>query len=86
MQEHPIVLEDGAAVTALVPLYQGRHVIPATSAKEIATMALRANGTRGSCAPYIQGVADHLRDLSIDDAALLAVSEALAAASNDHPT
>jgi len=85
-EEHPIVLEDGAPVTALVPLYRGRLVIPATSAKEIAAMALRASGTHGSCAAYIQGVADHLRDLSINDAAVLAVSEALAAASNDPPT
>ena len=83
LQELPIVLEGGVAVIASVPLYEGRSVISAASAKEIAAMALRANGTHGSCAAYIQVVANHLRNLGIDDPAVLAVSAALAAASNN---
>ena len=85
LQELPIVLEEGAAVIALVPLYEGRNVIPAADTKETAAMALRANGTHGSCATYIQRVADHLRDLGIDDPAVSAVSAALATASKDVP-
>jgi cation transport protein ChaC len=86
LNELPIVLEGGAAVTASVPLYRGPNVIPPTSASEIAAMALRAKGVSGSCASYIKGVADHLGELGIDDPAVVDLCAALAnAASVDPP-
>jgi cation transport protein ChaC len=70
LNERPIVLGGGATVTALVALYQGPNVIPPTSASEVAAMALRAKGVSGSGADYIKGVADHIRELGIDDPAI----------------
>jgi glutathione-specific gamma-glutamylcyclotransferase len=54
LNEQPIVLETGVAVTTLVALYEGTNVLPPTSASEIAAMALRAKGVSGSCADYIR--------------------------------
>lgn len=85
LSERPIVLEGGAAVTALVPLYQGPNVIPPTNASEIAAMALRAKGVNGSCADYIKGVADHLRELGINDPAVADLCAALAKAASVDP-
>jgi glutathione-specific gamma-glutamylcyclotransferase len=77
LNELPIVLKGGTAVTASVPLYEGPNVLPPTSAPEIAAMALRAKGVSGSCAEYIKGVADHLAQLGIDDPAVASLCAAL---------
>jgi cation transport protein ChaC len=74
LTERPIVLGGGAA---LVALYQGPNIIPPTSPSEIAAMALRATGISGSCAGYIQGVADRLRELGIDDPEVAVLCAAL---------
>jgi glutathione-specific gamma-glutamylcyclotransferase len=78
LSKQPIVLEGGAAATALVPLYQGPNLIPPISTSEIAAMVLRAKGVNGSCADYIKGVADHLWKLDIYDPAVAALCSALA--------
>lgn len=75
--ECPITLEGYTGTTAIVPLYQGPNVIASTDASEIATMALSAKGMSGSCANYIKGVADHLRELQIDDPVVTEVCTAL---------
>jgi cation transport protein ChaC len=82
LNERPIVLKEGAEVTALVPLYEGPNIIPPTSAFEIAAMALRAKGMSGTAAGYIKSVADHLQELGIDDPMVTKLCTALAVAAN----
>ncbi len=77
LNEQPIVLEDTSAVMALVPLYGGKNVLPAARASEVVGMALKANGTSGSCASYINAVFDHLSELGINDPAVSEVHKAL---------
>lgn len=77
LQECPIVLEEGYAATASVPLYQGPNIISPSNAVEVATMALRAKGESGSCVDYIQGVAERLQELGIDDPAVADICAAL---------
>ena len=77
LNERPIVLAAGAEVAALVPLYHGPNVIPLTGAPGLAAMALRAKGVSGSGADYIKGVANHLRQLGIDDPAVADLCSAL---------
>lgn len=85
LSERPIVLAGGAVVTALVPLYQGPNVIPATSASEIAAMVLRAKGISGSCAGYVKTVADQLSKLGIDDPAVTDLFTALSKTTSVEP-
>ena len=70
MKELPIVLLGEGGATALVPLYQGRNIIPPIETAEIAAMALKEKGTSGTCASYIEGVAEHLQKLGINDPAV----------------
>jgi cation transport regulator ChaC len=72
-----LVVANYTKTDAVVPLYQGPNVIPPTSTAEIAAMALRAKGSNGSCAAYIKGVADHLRELGIYDPAVVDLCSAL---------
>jgi len=80
LKELPIVLQGEGKATALVSLYQGHNIIPPTSSAEIAAMALEAKGTSGTCASYIEGVAEHLRKLGIADPAVAEMHRALLAA------
>jgi cation transport protein ChaC len=77
LKELPVALDGDKAVTALVPLYQGHNSLPPTGVTEIVAMALKAKGTSGSCASYIEGVAEHLRKLGIGDPAVADLREAL---------
>ena len=60
------MLEDGEQVIALVPMYEGRNLIREKNLAEIAAMAIKARGTRGSGADYIRDIAHHLRVSGID--------------------
>jgi glutathione-specific gamma-glutamylcyclotransferase len=78
LDEQPIVLAAGAMVAAaLVPFYHGPNIIPLTGAPGLAAMALRAKGVSGSGADYIKGIANHLRQLGIDDPAVADLCSAL---------
>jgi cation transport protein ChaC len=78
LSEHPIALAGGSVATALVPMYRGPNVIPATTGKsEIVAMALRARGVSGCCPDYIAGIANQLSKLGIDDPAVTDLSAAL---------
>jgi cation transport protein ChaC len=73
LRDLPIVVEGGLQANAIVPIYSGRNVTSATDAGEIAALALRAKGTSGSCAVYIESIAEHLRRLGIEDPAVVAI-------------
>jgi glutathione-specific gamma-glutamylcyclotransferase len=86
LKELPVTLDGDEVVTALMPLYQGRNVLKPTGASEIAAMALKAKGKSGSCADYIEGVAEHLRKMGIDDPAVADLREALVKARTPRAT
>lgn len=78
LRDLPIVVEGGPPqANAIVPVYSGRNVTSATDAGEIAALALRAKGTSGSCAFYIESLAEHLRRLGIEDPTVVAIESAV---------
>lgn len=79
LHEVVVRLEDRSKVSALVPLYNGKNVIEGKTAKALAAMVLAASGTDGTCLSYVNGIADKLSSLGIDDPA---VSELLNAVNN----
>jgi cation transport protein ChaC len=74
----PIRLDDGATVRAVVSIYHGQNEIRVSDNLQIAKMAIDASGSDGSCTSYIEGVADQLRVLNIDDPVVKEISSALA--------
>jgi glutathione-specific gamma-glutamylcyclotransferase len=85
LRDLPIRLEDGTTIKTIVPLYQGRNLIKVANATEIAVMALRARGTSGSCAHYIENIANRLNELGINDPAVIETAAALKLAPKDLP-
>lgn len=67
LKEMPVHLDGGDTVTALVPLYQGRHFIQNKTLEELAAMAIGARGIRGTGWEYVRDIAAHLREAGIDD-------------------
>jgi cation transport protein ChaC len=74
-----IKLLDGTKVLAHTPLYTGGNLIKNKSLDEIAAMILKANGTKGACASYIEDVAAVLRKAGIDDPAVATLIESVKA-------
>jgi glutathione-specific gamma-glutamylcyclotransferase len=85
LKELTIALDGEEDVETLVPLYQGRNVLAPTGIAEIAAMVLKAKGTSGSCASYIEGVVEHLRKLGINDPAVADLRAALVKARAPRP-
>lgn len=67
LHEVEACLGDQSKVLVLVPLYNGKNVIEGKTAKELAAMVLAASGTDGTCLSYVNGIADKLSALGIDD-------------------
>jgi cation transport protein ChaC len=63
----PIRLDDGVTVRAVISIYQGQNLIRVNGSVHIAKMAIDASGRDGACTSYIEGVADQLRLLRIDE-------------------
>jgi cation transport protein ChaC len=70
-------LEDQSEVSALVPLYNGQNVIEGKTTEELAAMVLVASGTDGTCLSYVNGIADKLSALGINDPAVSALWKAV---------
>jgi cation transport regulator ChaC len=70
LHEVVVRLEGQSEVSALVPLYNGKNVIEGKTTKELATMALAASGTDGTCLSYVKGIAERLTALGINDPAV----------------
>ena len=60
-------LESGENVIALVSMYEGKQIIRNKTLSEIAAMAIRASGKRGSGVQYVEEIAGHLRNTGIED-------------------
>jgi cation transport protein ChaC len=67
LREKSVRLDTGESIAALVPMYEGRHIILNKTISEIAAMAIRANGKRGSGVQYIEDVASHLQRCGVQD-------------------
>jgi glutathione-specific gamma-glutamylcyclotransferase len=61
-------LESGDWVDALVPIYSGKNVLSGKTLAELARMARKAHGTKGSSVDYVRNAAGKLELLGIDDA------------------
>lgn len=70
LHEMMIRIEDQSEVSAFVPLYTGKNVINGKSLEEVAEMVLAASGTDGTCLAYVNGIADKLSALGINDSAV----------------
>lgn len=70
-------LEDGAKVTGFVGIYAGKNLIDASSVAELASMVRTASGTAGSCLNYVEGVAEKLSAMGIDDVAVSELRNAI---------
>jgi cation transport protein ChaC len=77
LQKVLVHLEDHSEVSALVPLYNGPNVIEGKTIEELATMVLAASGASGTCLSYVNGIADKLSTLGIDDPAVSALLNAV---------
>ena len=63
----PILLDDGSAATAIVPIYEGKNIIPARDLQNLEQMIRVARGTDGSGIEYVQRAASELKRADIDD-------------------
>ncbi len=72
-----VCLVDQSEVSALVPLYNGQNVIEGRATEELAAMVLAASGTDGTCLSYVNGIADKLSDLGINDPAVFTLWKAV---------
>lgn len=72
-----VVLAQGTAVSAVVPLYVGQNVFNTMDSTELAMLALNAAGTSGRCRDYIDAAYQQLQLLGIEDPAVSAVWKAL---------
>ena len=70
LHEMSVRLVDQSEVLAFVPLYNGKNVIEGKTLEEIAGMVLAASGTDGTCLAYVNGIADKLAALGINDPAV----------------
>ena len=67
LREKLVTLDEGEQVIALVPMYEGRNLIRNNSLSEIAAMAIKARGIRGSDIEYVRDIHRHLHASGIDD-------------------
>lgn len=67
LKELSVTLEGGDKVIALVPIYEGRNIIPEKDLSKIAAMAIKAVGTDGSGVDYVRNIAEQVRASGVDD-------------------
>ncbi len=82
----PVHLEAEGEIAALVPVYEGNNLIHADSVEQIADMVLRASGKDGKCIKYVNGIAEKLHCLGIDDPAVSELWRALRSLQQDTRT
>jgi cation transport protein ChaC len=70
LHEMLVCIEDQSEVSAFVPLYNGKNVIEGKTLEEVAEMVLAASGTDGTCLAYVNGIAEKLSALGINDPAV----------------
>jgi len=70
LHELLVRIDDQSEVSAFVPLYNGKHVIEGKTVEEVAEMVLAATGTDGTCLAYVNGIAEKLSALGINDPAV----------------
>lgn len=67
LREKLVRLSNGEDVAALVPMYEGKQIIANKTLSEIASMAIRAKGRRGTGVQYVRDIASHLKAAGIED-------------------
>ena len=67
LRKLPIRPQGETEMQAIVPLYEGRNIIPTGPIRDLAAMVIKAKGSDGPCTNYVKGIADELRCLNIDD-------------------
>lgn len=77
LHEMPVRLEDQSTILAFVPLYNGKNVIEGKTLEEATEMVLAASGTDGTCVAYVNGIADKLAALGINDPAVTDLCKAV---------
>jgi cation transport regulator ChaC len=60
-------LDNGDRVSAIVPIYSGKHLLSGRSSAELAAMTRAAKGDDGECVDYVRNIAARLANLGIDD-------------------
>lgn len=70
-------LGDGMQVEAYAPLYSGRNLRSDLNLDDQVRMVRAARGTSGSGIDYVEGIAESLEALSIDDPAVRSLRDAL---------
>lgn len=70
-------LDDGMQVEAYAPLYNGRNLRSDLELDDQVRMVRAARGTSGSGIDYVQGIAESLEALGIDDPAVRSLRDAL---------
>lgn len=77
LREQRVTTDDGKAVVALVPLYEGNNLVHCATADEMADMVSRAVGSEGHCIDYVKGIGAKLNELKLDDPAVTELLGAL---------
>lgn len=70
LREIPARLDQGDEITVIVPVYEGKNLIPSNDIKHVAEMVRQSKGKDGPCIQYVKGITDELRRLGIDDPAV----------------
>jgi cation transport regulator ChaC len=78
----PILLDDGSAATAIVPIYEGKNIIAALDLQDLEQMVRVARGTDGSGIEYVQRVANELKRAGVDDPVVTELAATIARHSN----
>lgn len=73
----PIGLDDGMQVEAYAPLYHGRNLRSDLKLDDQVRMVRAARGTSGSGIDYVEGIAESLEALGVDDPAVRSLWDAL---------
>lgn len=70
LRKLPAQLVAGGEIAAIVPVYEGNNLIPTDPVEVIANLVLQASGKDGTCISYVEGIAEKLDRLGIDDPAV----------------
>ena len=70
LEDLTVRLDDKVEVQASVPVYRGENLVSTGTVQGKAVMVRNAEGMKGSCADYVQKIAELLASLGIDDPAV----------------
>lgn len=77
MRQITAQFESGDEITATVPIYEGSNIIDEDRIEIILDMIIKASGKYRKCIVYINGLAEELHRLGIDDPAVSDLWQAL---------